>query len=154
MLESRLVLQPVFKIRKISEVKLEDIHALCGCIMQYILRTEPGVRVDEILRLIQLSINEGAVWFLYKDGDVVGFLTCMLRLDLYGTKICVVDFLNVNEDIYAKGYAKKMATVGIAWVKQQGIKKILFGTNRCPEAMCRFLPGDWKIESTVISLCV
>lgn len=150
------LLLPLFKIKKVSEIALEDIGSLCECITDYILEGEyQEVQMHQVLAEIHEHMDkQGGVWFLYKGKEVMGFLAGSVITSRYGEVECLVDYIFVNKEARLKGYAKKLAHIGIAWVKQQNVKKIIFATRRNAKAMCRFLPGKWAIEATVVSLCL
>lgn len=148
-------LLPHFKIKKITQIGLEDIPSLCDSISRYIPRAETEeTPLHHVLGRMQNSLKFGAVWFLYEGKDIVGFLVATITKDAYGRKFCLVNDLFVMSHRKYTGWARKLADIGIAWVRQTGVKKIIFLTVRNPEAMCRLLPGNWQIDSTVLKLVV
>jgi len=110
--------------------------------------------VHNVLSRMHRAIENGAVWFLLEGKTVIGFLVASLAQDTYGEKFWLVDDFSVKRGVKYLGQAKKLADIGVSWVKRSEVHKIVFLTKRDPWAMMRFLPGKWEIDSTVISRCV
>lgn len=145
-------LLPHFRIKKITEVQIEEISDLAECISKYMPKAEPShSEIHTVLSRIHRTIQNGVVWFLYEGKTVVGFLAISVAQDTYGERFWLAeDFFTMRGEIYL-GQAKRLVDMGVAWVKRSDVKKIIFLTKRNPKAMIRFLPGKWEIDSTVIS---
>lgn len=148
-------LLPHFKIKKIETIELADIPDLVECITWYMPKAEPEKsEVHDVLSRVHKGVTEGAVWFLYEEKDIVGFLVASVHKDVYGEVFYLVDdFFVMRGDRYV-GQAKRLVDIGVAWAARAGFEKIVFLTKRNPHAMLRFLPGKWEIDSTVLSLII
>lgn len=142
-----------FNVVKVTSISVEDLDCLQECIDRYIKGAkEDSIAPHEVLNIMEESLVHG-VWFLYQDKKVVGFLVANVRQDQYRNIVCFVEYLYVDAGV-PWTWARMLATVGIAWVKSTGLKKIIFLTRRNPKVMQRLLPGDWKLDSVMLSLCV
>jgi GNAT superfamily N-acetyltransferase len=141
-----------FKIKKITEISLQDIPSLTECVSWYMPKAEPEhAQLHHVLSRIHNAVKKGALWFLYEGKEVVGFLTATIAQDIYDERFCLAEDLFVMNQPRFQGQARRLINIGVAWVKRTGLKKIVFLTKRNPIAMCRFLSGKWQVESTVVS---
>ena len=144
-----------FKIKKISEIRLEELGDVAECISKYLPKAESSfVEVHNVMARIHRSIEDGAVWFLYEEKKVIGFLVISIAEDTYGERFWLVNDFFVSSGLKYMGQSKKLVSIGIAWVQRSSVPKVVFLTKRNPYAMLRFLGKKWEIDSTVISTCV
>ena len=86
------------------------------------------------------------VWFLYRDKKVVGFLSSREIVTDYGETINFVDYIYADAPMK---WSKKLAQTGIDYAKKSG-KRVLFPTKRNVDAMKRFLPGKWEVDTVIL----
>ena len=148
-------MQPLdFKIEKIDSIRIDDFDSLSKCVDAYLIEADDrDMSASDVVRALSQDAKFGA-WFVRINGKVEGFLSCSLTNILNGNTVCFTNFLYVTPLGRQCGAAKKMSETGIDWVKKNKVKRIMFSTRRNAKAMARFLPGNWEIDSTVISLCV
>lgn len=140
-----------FEIKKIQAIELNEIYNLKELISQYLAEAkESGISADQIIQRIQDSLPFG-VWFIYEGKRVVGFLVASIILDTYKKQKCFVDYLFASKEIRSYQVVKDLCQTGIDWVKSLGVNEIVFVTRRDANAMCKFLPGNWSKDSTVLS---
>lgn len=143
-----------FKISKISSINLLDIEQIRDLVVNYKAESfDDEVFEYQIIQKIQDSLPFG-VWFIYEGEKILGFLVCSILNDSYNNAKCFVDYLFASNEIRTSEIIKEFCQVGIDWAKSQNVNKIVFVTRRDPDAMCKFLPGNWVKDSSVLSLCV
>lgn len=145
-----------FNIRKVSSIEIRWVASFIRCIEEYVEASgEKDIAASEIYAHVEncAGINDCGVWFILNGDDVLGFLVGSILKNQYGKKFAFVDYMYVRKEAHESGVAKEMAETAIAYADGMGVGKITFLTKRNPRAMCRYLPGDWKINSVLIEKC-
>jgi len=103
--------------------------------------------IDDIVRT-----NKGALFGLYKDSRLSGYLAMELCKMNLNRVVAVVHQMYLNQEARGDDGFKEMVDMGIEWAKDNKAEHIYFTTRRNSEAFRRLLGAGWSIDSTVLGL--